>query len=718
MDSACVNERGFAVSGTVTAHSTDKIRKVDPFVKDGAGEDSLPGLLALCCSTVQEALKLIGDVIASRGHNNGEIYMIADKDEAWYVEVYSGHQWAAVKMPEDKVACWGNQFMIRSFNPDSPDTRHSKDLLKVAKEAGTFVRGEDGLPDLFRCYAVPLRDYSNYRTWFGHKTLAPETAGEYAENRPMPLFYTPAHKVSYRDMFELMRTRYEGTDRNPEANNRQDVRVIGTTKQASSHVISLDSRLPAPLRGTIWASLANCEHSVFMPLNASIARCDEAYSLDQTDGAFRYDMRFAGNAFRRLCALAEQNRKWYGVGVRAFWREREDFYLGRYPKLLANAAEKWNVDPAAAVEMLTSFAIKSQRKDFADAKRIFDELMWYVMGNNRIEGDGSGATSEPKSPFAVSEIQMKGKRSAANVPFPRYRFDAGKDAPILFYDAYRPIESGSQAEVAIVLIHGWGGHVRTLLPIFTKALSVRAGSEARTPYVIAPQFPRRKTMVSNKEPEDGRAIWCDSWSNEKAHPDRMGRAADDWRGGGDANGTSFSSYDYIDAIFAKFADRTKYPNLRKVVLAGFSAGGQFAGRYAATGKGVVRDGVKVVYIAMAPSTEFRFDPDQPWHYGLKGRPRYSAALTDEEIMKNLCSRRVWRGCGSRDVLGRPKTSLDITPPAVAQGANRYERFMNFKSYLDKYPEWKKQVTFHVFEGVAHTEDICYPDTALLDFVFE
>ena len=139
-------------------------------------------------------------------------------------------------------------------------------------------------------------------------------------------------------------------------------------------------------------------------------------------------------------------------------------------------------------------------------------------------------------------------RAYGGTPFSRYRFDAGKNAPKLFYDAYRPIETGSHAEVAIVLIHGWGGHVRTLLPVFTKALAARAGSDERTPYVIAPQFPRHETIASNKEPEDGRAVWCDSWADEDKHPEQMGSASDDWRGGGDADGTSFSSYDYIDAM--------------------------------------------------------------------------------------------------------------------------------------------------------------------------
>ena len=301
--------------------------------------------------------------------------------------------------------------------------------------------------------------------------------------------------------------------------------------------------------------------------------------------------------------------------------------------------------------------------------------------------------------------------------FSRYRFKAEIDTPTVYYDAYSPIEAGCGAEVAVVLIHGWGGHVRAVLPAFMEALRKRAASPAQTPYLIAPMFPRRETLAANHEPDDGRAVWGDSWAHEELHPDQMGLAADDWRGGGDANGTSFSSFDYIDLIFSRFADEVQFPKLKRVVLAGFSAGGQFAGRYAAVGKGVVREGVKVDYIAMSPSTEFRFEKDVPWLYGLKGRPRYSSGLTDEAIMRNLCSRRVWRGCGSLDVAGRPFTALDMSPPAVAQGANRLERFRSFARYLDAYPEWKRQVSFHVFEGIAHKETLCYPDPVVLDFVF-
>lgn len=55
----------------------------------------------------------------------------------------------------------------------------------------------------------------------------------------------------------------------------------------------------------------------------------------------------------------------------------------------------------------------------------------------------------------------------------RYRFPAGKDTPLVYYDAYSPVDDGCCADVAVVLIHGWGGHVRSALPAFREALGPR-----------------------------------------------------------------------------------------------------------------------------------------------------------------------------------------------------------------------------------------------------
>ena len=135
----------------------------------------------------------------------------------------------------------------------------------------------------------------------------------------------------------------------------------------------------------------------------------------------------------------------------------------------------------------------------------------------------------------------------------------------------------------------------------------------------------------------------------------------------------------------------------------------------AVGKGTVRKGVVLEYAAMAPSSELYFDPGQEWHYGLKSRPRYSALLTEADIMKNLSSRRVWRGCGTQDVKTRPQTRLDISPSAMRQGENRYARFINFEKYLKQYPSWAAQVTFHSFEGLGHANSKAHSDPAFINF---
>ena len=289
------------------------------------------------------------------------------------------------------------------------------------------------------------------------------------------------------------------------------------------------------------------------------------------------------------------------------------------------------------------------------------------------------------------------------------------DAPSpVYYTASSPIEKGSKCTVAVLVVHGWGGGVKANgeVAAVSKALAAAADKNAAAPYVIGPMFPTREGLMKRKAGYDGRAVWNDSWGKNLAKP---GSPDDDWRGGGDAAGVKFSSFDAIDLIFGALGDRKMFPNLKRVVLAGYSAGGQFVGRYVAVGKGVVRDGVEVRYAAMAPSTELRLDSGVVWHYGTKDRPRYPAAVPEKQMLANLSSRRVWRACGTADV---KKGALDVCPAAMAQGANRYERFRNFEKYLKKYPKWAGQVSFHDIPGVGHDSRPAYSDGAFVEYVLK
>ena len=214
----------------------------------------------------------------------------------------------------------------------------------------------------------------------------------------MPFLFAPKGKVSLKDLFALSRTRYEGTKWNPEETGNLKSRTIGTTKQMSCHVLQLDPKLPPAFAGTVWVALGNAEHIPYLPINSSVTDLDPSFAADQEGKPSRFDVRHAGHAVRRLAALAEQNRTWYGKGVRDHWEKLEERLLVEYPKQLAYAVK---YGEPVGTSALTSWTMREQFGAYEDAKRIFDDLLWYVMANNRISGDGSGATDKPERPFAV-----------------------------------------------------------------------------------------------------------------------------------------------------------------------------------------------------------------------------------------------------------------------------------------------------------------------------
>ena len=290
----------------------------------------------------------------------------------------------------------------------------------------------------------------------------------------------------------------------------------------------------------------------------------------------------------------------------------------------------------------------------------------------------------------------------------------GVAAPVHYFAA-KPLSEGDPCEVAVVVVHGWGdnpGAPTEEALVLREAARRRLGEKAVQPFVVTPMFPRRKTLKRWKMEEDGRAVWNDTWEGPLT---KRGSQHDDWRGGGDARGTQLSSFDVIDRIFDALSDGKLYPNLRRVVLTGFSAGGQFVGRYAAVGKGRVRDGIALEYMALSPSTELRLDDDIVWHYGIKDRPRYSRDLTRGQIYANLSSRRVWRACGENDTRGVKHTALDSCPEAIRQGENRLARFLGLQEYLKGFPEWDRQVSFYVIPGIAHDCLRAYADPRFVEF---
>jgi hypothetical protein len=177
---------------------------------------------------------------------------------------------------------------------------------------------------------------------------------------------------------------------------------------------------------------------------------------------------------------------------------------------------------------------------------------------------------------------------------------------------------------------------------------------------------------------------------------------DSWRSGGlSGSSDKITSFDFVDDIMRKLARKQAFPNLKRIVLAGHSAGGQFVNRYEMANRVHETLGVPISYIVSNPSSYAYLDNTRPsgenaatfrafgdgrncttynhWPYGLEGRTGYSSHLTDEELKKQLAARPVVYLLGELDIL--PLGGFDSSCPAMAQGSTRLARGQAFGKFV-------------------------------------
>jgi hypothetical protein len=185
-----------------------------------------------------------------------------------------------------------------------------------------------------------------------------------------------------------------------------------------------------------------------------------------------------------------------------------------------------------------------------------------------------------------------------------------------------------------------------------------------------------------------------------------------WRSGGAARGTRRTSFEFADEILRKLARRSVFPNLRAIVVAGHSAGGQFVTRYQMANRVHERLGLAVTYVVANPSSYAYPDAARPvvvngriefhapeeracagynqWPYGIDHRSGYTHETSAAVLKKQLVSRPTTYLLGNRDVL--PVDAFDTSCAAMVQGATRLERGRAFAEYVNRKLGGRHRVT--------------------------
>jgi pimeloyl-ACP methyl ester carboxylesterase len=254
---------------------------------------------------------------------------------------------------------------------------------------------------------------------------------------------------------------------------------------------------------------------------------------------------------------------------------------------------------------------------------------------------------------------------------------------------------------ALIMVHGAGRNADHYFETSTAAAFL-AGALDNT-IVVAPRF-----IAGQDKPSANEVMWPEGQNS--------------WRSGGvSPTNPTITSFDFVDEIVRRLADKKLFPNLTKIVVAGHSAGGQFATRYEMTSKVHNTVGVAITYVVANPSSyawpaavrplptgdadpatadkealgadgeklhahfEYgAFDSTKArgynrWPAGLEGRAGYSAGQSNEQLVKQLVERPTTYLLGQVDVL--PLGGFDSSPNAMAQGPTRRARGEAFFKYV-------------------------------------
>lgn len=210
--------------------------------------------------TAREAIQVISRLVEEYGYySSGESFSIADKNEAWIMEIigkgspevvkdkkgkvvsrkYSkGAVWVAVQIPDGYVSGHANQARITTFpfqkvndfNNPNQTVYHSADVISFAREKKYItdqVKDADfSFSDTYNPVDFHGARFCDIRVWsmfndvskdmdqywdYVKGKVEKDSKTGYATNR-MPLWIKPDKKVSVQDMFRFMRNHLEGTE--------------------------------------------------------------------------------------------------------------------------------------------------------------------------------------------------------------------------------------------------------------------------------------------------------------------------------------------------------------------------------------------------------------------------------------------------------------------------------------------------------------------------
>jgi dipeptidase len=375
--------------------------------------------------TAREAIQVMTSLVKEYGYySTGESFSIADPNEVWIMEMIGkgvgnkGAVWVAQRIPDGMVSGHANHARITTFDPkDSENVMCAPDVYDFAVQAGLYSgnKKDFSFSDTYNPLDFEGQRFSEARVWSAFRIMNPamEKYADYTKGTSkerMPLYIKPAKKVSVRDIMNIMRDHYEGT----ELDMTQDVgagpfkmpyrfrpltwkvgdkeyfneRAIATQQTGFSFVAQMRNWLDNPIGGVLWFGVDDANATVYVPMYCGMTSIPKPYAVGNGNmTSFTWDA-----AFWVFNWVANQSYGRYSLmisDIRKKQTELEDKFAQYQPAIEQAAKQLYNQNPELAKQFLTEYS-NMQATETVDAWRNLGQFLFvkYLDGNLHAEKDG------------------------------------------------------------------------------------------------------------------------------------------------------------------------------------------------------------------------------------------------------------------------------------------------------------------------------------------
>ncbi|HEM5120913.1 TPA: C69 family dipeptidase [Streptococcus suis] len=386
------NEKGVSMTATVTAIPNKKILAVDPLVTAGGlGEAILIDYVLPRVTSAREGIELIAKTIDEKGSAEGNIIVIADKNEVWYMEILSGHQYVAIKFPEDKYAIFANTYYLGHVDfTDRENVIASAKVEEVAKQAENYMM-VDGKFHIAKSYGPEnYADGDRSRTYAGIKLLDPASSVTY-EDGVYDLLRQPtdsSRRFSLQDTFALQRNRFEhlpefrpddeagkvkqgDNGANDQAADATYKYALGNENVIDAHVYQINSSLPSAFGGTVWLGLAQTRNTPYVPFYGIVTDTYEAFK----NRSASYDTNSWYWTVQNIDKMAISHPELFGTSIQEKWIALEKEWIAAQAALDAQYAGLSEDAAVALAPTVTEATLARSAEIFAQLKAVEAEMM-------------------------------------------------------------------------------------------------------------------------------------------------------------------------------------------------------------------------------------------------------------------------------------------------------------------------------------------------------